>query len=475
MNDELLIEEGVAETRIALIEDGRLAELHIAPEGAAPAGALGDIWLGRVTRVEPSLQAAFVDLGLPRAGFLAAADATAAGGEAPIARLVHEGEAVLVQAIREAGAGKGVKLSADIALAGRFVVYAPRRSGVTVSRRIEDGEERRRLAAIVAPLVSEGGCILRTAAASAAAELIAADLARLAADWRELRVRSERAAAPVLLRPEEGAIERALRDLAHPGIGQIRVDGPAALARVRAWATARAPDLVERIARHDGPGALFERHDVEGEIARALAPRLVLPSGAAIVFGATEALTAIDVDSGGLIGGEREATALRANLEAAAEIARQLRLRAIGGIVVIDFLRLADARARDQVVRALRGALARDPAPTQVLDMSALGLVECARKRTGPALAVRLTEACAGCGGGGLRPTLAAIAAAAMRRATAEAAALPGRRLEIACAPDLAAALEGGLIGRLSLRLGAQVTVRPEAARARDSFEVRVR
>lgn len=475
MDDELLIETGPFQTRIALIEDGRLAQLDFAdPDDAGP--LLGTVWLGRVTRVLPAIQAAFVEVGLARAGFLAAADARGLKpGETRIERLVHEGQALAVQAVKEPVGEKGVKLSAAIALPGRYLVLTPGRPGLSVSRRIGDAAERTRLEAALAPLLGDDGGILRTAAEGADAALLAADVARLNAVAADIARRRAAAQAPAELWRDADPVLRALRDLAGPRVGRIRIDGAETFARARAWARDAAPELETRLERFDGPGALFDLHDVESEIARALAPRVELPSGGAIRFGATAALTAIDVDTGRQTGGRDFArTAQAANREAAHEIARQIRLRGIGGLIVIDFVHADQAAAQADVVAELRAALARDPAPLRVLPMSDLGLVEMTRRRTGESLESRLTEACDACDGRGRRPTVRAVLAGLGHRLMREARARPGLPLTVTCAPELAAVLAGEPAERLSRTVGARIAVVPEAARPRDSVDVRL-
>lgn len=474
MDDELLIEAGPVETRIALIEDGRLAQLDFADPDEA-GSVLGTVWLGRVTRVLPAIQAAFVDIGLARAGFLAAADARGLKpGETRIERLVHEGQAVPVQATKEPIGDKGVKLTAAIALPGRYLVLTPARPGLSVSRRIGDAAERARLEGALAPLLGDDGGILRTAAEGADAALLAADVARLKAVAADIARRRAAAKAPAELWRDADPVLRALRDLAGPRVGRIRIDGAETFAQARAWADAAAPELGSRLERFEGPGALFDQREVEADIARALMLRLDLPSGGTIHFGTTAALTAIDVDTGRQTGGRDFArTALATNREAAREIARQIRLRGIGGLIVIDFVHADQPGLQAEVVAELRAALARDPAPLRVLPMSELGLVEMTRRRTGESLESRLTENCDTCDGRGRRPTLRAVLASVAHRVMQEARARPGLPLTVACSPDVATVLEGDVAARLARRTGAAVAVVADAARLRDAFDVR--
>lgn len=513
MANELLIDVGLTETRVALVEDGRLVHLDL--ERPDRDSALGAIMLGRVRRIEKGLQAAYVDIGLSRDGFLGRDDLLNAGDK-PIEQLIDEGESILVQVIRDPVGEKGVKLTCQIALPGRFLSLTPFDGSVRVTKRINQDAERMRLAAVMQSLLAladqtplevaarlqrmagdrrsgkrgpppEGerrsgqdrrkmmGCILNANAEGTGKEELAADLARLHARWIAIDERRNKATAPAELWREMGPVGRALRDHVGARLDRIRVNAAQGFAEARAWLFEHAPDHVGRLERFDDPAGLFDLFEIEDDIADALSRRVALKSGGAIVFGETEALTAIDVDSGkaSARGNAFEEMALKINLDAAQEIARQLRLRGIGGIVVIDFLHMENAAYRAQVVNALRQAMAKDPAPTKVLGMSALGLVEMTRKRVGEPLAARLFEHCPTCDGDGRLPSLPAVLAELLRRAWREAASSPpGAKLEIACAPDVAALLDGELRGRLERQIGAVVHVKPETGRRREAFQV---
>lgn len=514
MANELLIDVGLTETRVALVEDGRLVHLDL--ERPDRDSALGAILLGRVRRIEKGLQAAYVDIGLSRDGFLGRDDLLEPGDK-PIEQLLDEGETILVQVSRDPVGEKGVKLTCRIALPGRFLSLTPFDGAVRVTKRIAQDAERMRLAAVMqsllaladqtplevatrlhrmagdrrsgkrGPLPPEGdrrsgeerrkamGCILTANADGAGKPELAADLQRLHARWIAIEERRNKATAPAELWREMGPVGRALRDHVGGKLDRIRVNAAQGFAEARAWLFEQAPDHVGRLERFEDPAGLFELFEIEDDIAAALSRRVALKSGGAIAFGETEALTAIDVDSGkaSARGTAFEELALKINLEAANEIARQLRLRGIGGIVVIDFLHMENAAYRAQVVNGLRQALAKDPAPTKVLGMSALGLVEMTRKRVGEPLAARLFENCPTCDGDGRLPSLPAVLAELLRRTWREAASSPpGAKLEIACAPDVAALLDGELRARLERQIGAVVHVKPETGRRREAFQV---
>ena len=509
MSDEILIDVGLAETRVALIEAGRLVGVSI--ERPDRHSLVGAIWLGRIARVVPGMQAAFVDVGLGKAGFLAARDArnraaapggdagsaaAVAGGDAaldeafaggdgamhpsppPIGRLVQEGEAVLVQAIKDPLGEKGVKLTTDIALPGRLLVLTPHRPGIHLSRRLEEAAERERLAqALVWPAGEGTGFILRTAAAGAAADELLAEARQLDAAWQEIRRGADGARAPKLLWRDLDPVARALRDHVTKTTAGVRINTPAGLAAARAYAAARLPELAPRITLHTGPAPLFSLFGVEADLAQALEKRVGLPSGGAIAIETTQALTAIDVDSGSFVTGrDLDDTSCRTNLEAASEIARQLRLRGIGGIIVIDFIHLARAADRAALIAHFEAALAADRAPTRVLDLSEFGLVEMTRKRTGEPLALALSEPCGLCGGGGRLPSPATVAADALRRTEREARAKPGRPLTLMTAPEVAAYIDGmeGALAALEESLGMALTLRPDPALRREEYDVAV-
>ncbi len=480
MTDEILVNVGLLDTRIALLDDGRLAELIFAPAGET--ALAGRLYLGRVTHVANGVQAAFVDIGLDRSGFLPArearyADGVGAAGERPrIAEAVHEGQAVLVQVTKEPIGDKGPRLTTDITLPGRHLVLAPWRRGVSISRRIGDDAERGRLAAAVDGIGGDGGLILRTAAAGADAGGLRAGAARLMAAWAEISAGLMSAEPPVCVESGIDPVCAALRDHMSPDVRRVVIDDGDALGRLRGYCAGALPWSVDRLQRHRGPAPLFDSHDIEGDIEAALRPRVPLPSGGAIVIEATEALTAIDIDSGRYTAGaDAEETALRTNLEAAAEIAWQLRLRDIGGIVVIDFMRMNGEGHVARVLDAFGRALDRDRAPVRVAGMSELGLVEMTRRRLREPLAHLLTEPVPGIAAGGRRPTVAAVTSALLRRAEAEAAALPGRPLLIAAAPEIIARLgddDDRLTQALANRLGCAVTLHADPARARDDIRI---
>lgn len=403
----LLIDAADGLWRAAVLGDGILTDLYIDREDRP--SLAGAVILGRVVRVAAGMDAAFVDIGQPRPGLLPAADVRATpdqpppprsgkkgdGGRAGIGARLQAGQAVLVQVRADAVGGKGALLSMDVSLPGRFVVHTPLAPGVHVSRRIggagpDAAAVRQRLGALLQDVVggAAGGWVVRAAAATADPALVAAEAEALALDWRS--VRDELAhplspglspgAGPVVLLPAPTAPQRALIEQGGRGLAAITVAGGALLAGLRAWAGLRAPDLAPLMRAHSGTSRLFDQGDVDGAIADLLEPHVPLAQGGSLVIERTEALTVIDVN-----GGDR-GDPLAVNLAAVPEIARQLRLRNVGGVVVVDFLTLKRPADQERLLLALTGAVADDPGNTQVYGLSRLGLVELTRQRRGPSL-----------------------------------------------------------------------------------------
>ncbi len=490
MTSEVLINAGYLETRIALVEDGRLVDLDI--EQNRRQGPVGNIFVGRAERVVPSVGAAFVELGLERAGFLPASEARhfegpPVGDEAlGIEALVDEGQAVIVQVQKDAIGDKDAFLTSDLTLPGRYLVFGPRRSGVAVSARIGDEAERRRLIEATAEIEGGGGFIVRTAAEGAAAEDLAADATELRDRWDDIQARAQAfdARPPLLLHGDLDPVSKALRDRLGPEIETVLIDDSQAYAEAKRYAQAVMPDLAERLQRFAG-GDVFAHHDVAEQILAALEPHVELPSGGHICIETTEALTAVDVNSGrhkgqygGRHGGRRQQaeTALVCNLEAAAAVAHQIRLRGIGGIIVIDFIHLPEREHRDQVVAALEAAFATDPAPVRVGRMMEFGLVALTRRRSRQTLVTSLSDVCEHCEGAGRLPSAESVAAEVLRQAEREAPSRPGGTLALTVAPEVAALLwhDDVDLEAFGRRLGRQVEVYEDAELARYEHDLEI-
>lgn len=467
MTIEILVEESPLETRVARLEDGRLSALDILREDAR--SLIDTIWFGRVRRVVPGMEAAFIEIGEAKAGFLPAGEVPTADPDAGIAQRVREGQAIFVQAIRDPVGDKGVRLTAALKLAGRSLVYTPKEPGIRISRRIEDEAERARLAELVAPVATEGGFILRTSAAALSPEAILAEAEALVARYRGIEAAAAAATPPRRLAPPPSIVlQRVLEGGGDPAT--IIVEGRRAHAELHQALTEIAPDLLPRLKQHREREPLFEMRGIEGAIELALSRRVPLPSGGAIVIEPTEALTAIDVDAGGVgAAGDAETARLRVNLEAAAEAARQIRLRDIGGVIVIDFIRLREEESRARLMKSLREAFAGDPAGPRIADISLFGLVEMTRRRQGIALDLRQMETCAACAGEGRVPSAATVAAEAARHLARSIAHAPAGQWSIAAAPEVAALLEpAAAAGRFNL----PVKVIAEPGRRRTSYDI---
>jgi ribonuclease G len=388
MIDEIIATTAHGPMRIALRDDGRLMELLF--EDAGEPGAVGDIIRGRVTTVMKGMEACFVDIGAEKAGFLSFA--TRGDDDAAPADIPNEGAVVLVQVARAAQGGKGAGLTRSLSLPGRYLVMTPGRRRIAVSRRIEDEDARARLEDMVAGFAgADEGFIVRTAAADATAEALEADASALRTRWREITEGIGNGAVPARVHGEGGGLARVLRDRAHGNIRRVIVDDPRAADAARAFFAEYLPGLERRVELWDGTEPVFEAYGVEDDIGAALEPAVSLPCGGTIVIEHTHALTAVDVNTGRNTGRSNHAATVReTNLEAAREIARQLRLRGIGGLTVIDFVHMDSADDEDDVLDELLDALADDPAFIRTSGFSDLGLVELARRRGAGSLAERL-------------------------------------------------------------------------------------
>ncbi|MBT6116653.1 MAG: Rne/Rng family ribonuclease [Rhodospirillaceae bacterium] len=384
--DEIVCSVMPGEVRLALLAKGKPVEFIV--EREAEKGRAGEVHLGRVLRVVPGLDAAFVDLGFGREGYLPAAEAAFEDDNERIADLVAEGDAVLVQIRKEALADKGPMLSCNITLPGRFLVYAPEQSGVAVSSRLADEAERKRLVETVEGMIEEGeGLILRTAAEGAKAADFEADLAALRALWQEIDGTADDREPPCLMHGEVPLLVRAMRDLAGPELRRVVVDDADAAAEARRIAERDLPALAGAIEHHAGPELLFDAYDLEEALADAVARRVSLPSGGELVIDRTEAFVAIDVNTARATGrGRLRDTIVETNREAAEEIARQIRLRNFSGRIVVDFISMRQGDERAALIEAFREAVAGDRLPIRVTGMTTLGLVEMTRRREREAL-----------------------------------------------------------------------------------------
>ena len=398
MIDTLVCNVSLGETRVALLDSGRtVSVIHDRGDGT---DKVGNVFLGRVARIEPNLDAAFVDIGLERSGFLKARYATSRTDQEPlpIARVVREGQELLVQISRQPRPGKGALLTGRVSLPGRYLVLSAGGGGVRISRRIDDPDERVRLENFFADqLVADHGFVVRTAAANTPEDELKKELAYLRGNWQRISERCGSACPPACLYREPDPLVSALRD--HPAVNSVISDSSSQIARVRQLDSPYFSPESVRIEFYQGVEPIFEHFAVEPALEEALGARVELPSGGTLFIEVGEALTAIDVNSGrSQRGGSPEQTALITNLEAAGEALRQLRLRDIAGLVVIDFVNLRERENRRRLMVTIREAASDDPNMTRVLDISDLGLVELVRRRARRPLSETMLEDCPHCG-----------------------------------------------------------------------------
>ena len=417
MPEELLINVNEFETRAALMCDGALQELHIARSKGY--SLTGNIYLGRVQRVVPGMQAAFVEIGLERPGFLhvrdmrrrRSADAPPGDDETPDIRdLIAAGQTLLVQVLKDPISSKGARLSAKLTLASRYVVLMPFVDHIGVSQRIEGEVNRARLIEIIEEIRNrrgiEMGFIARTACDCADVTAIEADMDALLTAWRRVVDARANAQCPSRVYRDLPLQARLIRDISSPGLARIVIDDASTRRRVERFVAERLPELAGRIEAHEGARSLFEHHGVDAELDRALKPRVEMKCGGYLIVEQTEAMITVDVNTGSYLGSNSlEETAFRTNLEAAKAIPRQLRLRNLGGIIVIDFIDMHDEDHRRHVLRALENACEGDSARVCVEGFSSLGLVQMSRKRTRGSLAQQVCEPCRVCHGTGLIKT----------------------------------------------------------------------
>lgn len=417
MSRQILINSGIFETRVAIIQNGRLTDFYAERES----GIVGNIYKGRVENVLPGMDAAFVDIGLPKNAFLYVPNVFSAdtyrrsirSRPRSITDIVKPNQELLVQVERAAVGSKGPRVSTRLSLPGRFVVLlGPEASHVGISRRIEDPQERSRLRSIGEKLrPPEHGLIIRTEAEGATEKELAQDIEYLTKIWHNIHQTARLTSAPALIHQDASIIYRICRDFFTEEVDCLLIDSPEQYVRILETMENIAPELSSRVQLYQGERPLFSQYELEQEIDNAIQRNVFLPSGGHLTIDETEALTVIDVNTGKFVGTTHLAdTILTTNLEAAEEIARQLRLRDIGGIIIIDFIDLDRMRDRVRVYSRLEKALSHDRARTRIVHISPLSLVEVTRKRTGDSLAHEVSEQCQHCRGRGRVPTVETIA-----------------------------------------------------------------
>ncbi|OGS98484.1 MAG: ribonuclease G [Gallionellales bacterium RIFCSPLOWO2_12_FULL_59_22] len=481
MNEEILINVTPQETRVAVVQLGVVQDLHI--ERTSSCGIVSNVYLGKVKRVLPGMQSAFIDIGLERSAFLHVADIWENSNDndaaKPIEKILFEGQTLLVQVIKEPIGSKGARLSTQISIAGRQLVYLPQETHIGVSQRIESAAQRDALRArlqAALPPDHQGGYIIRTAAETAADPDFIADIAYLDKLWHNLQNTVQSASAPQLLYQELNLSLRVLRDFVGTDAPRIQVDSRATYQSMLEFAQAYNPPAAERLEHYQGARPLFDLYGVEDEIERALAKRVDLKSGGYLIIDQTEALTTIDVNTGGFVGLRNfDDTIFKTNLEATQAIARQLRLRNLGGIIICDFIDMDTQEHRDAVLDEFKKALSLDHMHVTVNGFSSLGLVEMTRKRTRESLAHILCEPCPTCQGRGEVKTAQTVCYEILREILREARQFNAREYRILASQqviDLFLEEESTALAQLSDFIAKPVSMQVETLYSQEQYDV---
>jgi len=516
MTKEMIISSNGHETMVAILEDDLVAEVFV--ERERQRGVVGNVYKGRVSKVLPGMQSSFIDLGLERDGFLYVAEVidtleefeklesgddeekeggegkpAGAGGpqrnrdevrpQAKIEDLLKEGQEILVQVVKEPLGTKGARLTSHVTMPGRFLVFMPAVDHVGVSRKIESREERARLRGIVREFREAhgftGGVIIRTAAAGRPKEDILSDLNAFHLIWTDIRQRMESSKAPAVVYREQSLVGKLLRDLLTDDFQAIRIDHPQEYQRVLELVQRILPALAPRVKLYSKPFPIFDEYGVQAEIDKALKSKVWLKSGGSIVIKQTEALVAIDVNTGRYVGkksaGRLEDTIVKTNLEAVKEIVRQVRLRDLGGIIVLDFIDMEEKKNRQKVLQAVELELKKDRSPSKALAVADFGLVIITRKRVKQSLERVLTEPCPYCSGTGTIKSSSTICYEILSEVKKIGPELNGHRLLLRVNPDIARALreeERDVLRDLKQSIGKDVTIKPDLQLHHEQFDV---
>ena len=493
MQQDILINWSPQETRVAIVESGAVQELHV--ERTLERGLVGNVYLGKVARVLPGMQSAFIDIGLERAAFLHVADLMSSvaarhadndKGEptpvVPIEKQVFEGQSLLVQVIKDPIGTKGARLSSQISIAGRLLVFLPQDQHIGVSQKIpfEQREALRQrlqgLAEAAAPDGKTGGFILRTNGEDASDAELSEDIAYLRKTWARIKEASTRLPPKSLLHLDLNLLQRVLRDLVSENTQTIRIDSKEQFEKLKAFGAEFMPGAVSKLLLYKGERPIFDLFNIDEEVSKALGRKVELKSGAYLIVDQTEALTTIDVNTGGYVGARNfDETIFKTNLEAAGAIARQLRLRNLGGIIIADFIDMLREEHQEAVLNEFRKELARDRVKTMVSGFSALGLVEMTRKRTRESLAHMLCEPCPVCEGKGSVKTARTVTYDILREILREARQFNPREFRIIASPHVIDVLldeESQHLAGLSDFIGKPISLQSEAAMAQEQYDI---
>ena len=505
MTKEMIVSSNGHETMVAILEDDLVAEIFV--ERERQRGVVGNVYKGRVSKVLPGMQSSFIDIGLERDGFLYVAevidtleefdkleagdddDKPSAGRredirqQAKIEDLLKEGQEILVQVVKEPLGTKGARLTSHVTMPGRFLVFMPTVDHIGVSRKIESRDERSRLRGIVREFREAhgftGGVIIRTAASGRPKEDIVSDLDAFHAIWTGIRQKMESSRAPAVVYQEQSLVSKLLRDLLTEDFQAIKIDNAQEYQRVLDLVQRILPSLGPRVKLYSKPFPIFDEYGVQAEIDKALKSKVWLKSGGSIVINQTEALVAIDVNTGRYVGkkssGRLEDTIVKTNLEAVKEIVRQVRLRDLGGIIVLDFIDMEEKKNRQKVLQAVEQELKKDRSPSKALQVSDFGLVIITRKRVKQSLERVMTEPCPYCSGTGTIKSTSTICYEILNEVKKIGPDLNGHRLLLRVNPDIARALkeeENAVLRDLRSSLGKDVTVKPDLQLHHEQFDV---
>ena len=489
MQQDILINWSPQETRVAVVEHSAVQELQV--ERTLERGLVGNVYLGKVARVLPGMQSAFIDIGLDRAAFLHVADLMSsinsrhtdadAGASAPplqpIEKQLFEGQAVMVQVLKDPIGTKGARLTAQMSIAGRLLVFLPQDNHIGVSQKIpakQRDDLRQRVQALAG--AAGGGFILRTNAEDATDAELGEDIAYLRKTWARIKDVSTRLPPASVLHHDLDLLKRVLRDVVVDSTQTIRIDSREQFEKLKAFAQEFMPATVSRLQLYTGERPIFDLFNIDDDIARALGRRVDLKSGGYLIIDQTEALTTVDVNTGGFVGARNfDDTIFKTNLEAAQAIARQLRLRNLGGIVIVDFIDMIKENHQDAVLAEFQKQLVRDRVKTNVNGFSALGLLEMTRKRTRESLAHQLCEPCEVCSGKGVVKTARSVTYDILREILREARQFNPREFRIVASPKVVELFldeESQHLAGLSDFIGKPISLQAEAAMAQEQYDI---
>ena len=487
MQQDILINWSPQETRVAVIEHGALQELQV--ERSLERGLVGNVYLGKVARVLPGMQSAFIDIGLDKAAFLHVADLMSSinsrhaeadlppAQQQPIEKQLFEGQAVMVQVLKDPIGTKGARLTAQISIAGRLLVFLPQDNHVGVSQKIPS-KQREELRQRVVSLAGDsgGGFILRTNGEDALDIELAEDIAYLRKTWGRIKDASVRLPPASVLHQDLNLLQRVLRDVVFEGTQTIRIDSREQFEMLKTFAGEFMPATIEKLQLYVGERPIFDLFNIDEDIAKALGRRVDLKSGGYLIIDQTEALTTVDVNTGGFVGARNfDDTIFKTNLEASQAIARQLRLRNLGGIVIVDFIDMIKENHRDAVLAEFQKQLARDRIKTTVNGFSALGLLEMTRKRTRESLAHQLCEPCSACSAKGVVKTARSVTYDILREILREARQFNPREFRVVASPkviELFLDEESQHLAGLSDFIGKPISLQAETAMAQEQYDI---